>query len=154
VFLFSLDAPKPTKALHALVVEAVEGAGGRLLPREVKGSYWEDIEAEDGSRFEWTGPDPRKPRDSEEGGGMAALRGFGLPVCRCLYAIAAKTDWVIVAAMEDARTLRAKESRALPLLEGMPELLVIGSPEELWTYLGSGYGAWKAYVDQVVRARK
>jgi hypothetical protein len=153
VFFVALESSKPTAALHAQVEEAVRSVGGRLLQRAVIGQTWEDIEAEGGSIFEWYGPDPKRDGATEQGGGMAALRGLNLSICRCLYAIAVKTHWVIVAAMEDSRTIRAKESRELPLHDGMPELMLIDGPEELFTFLGGGHAAWKAYRDQIASDR-
>jgi hypothetical protein len=66
---------------------------------------------------------------------------------------AAKTDWVIMAAMEDFRTVRVKESRELPLEEGMPEVLAASVPEELCTFLRGGYTVWRDYKDQIVKGR-
>lgn len=152
VFFVALEPPKPTAELHAQVEGAVRSVGGRLLPRVVKGQAWEDIEAEGGSIFEWYGPDPNR-RGATGNGGMAALRGLDLSICRCLHAIAAKTHWVIVAAMEDSRTIRVKGSRELPLHDGMPELVLIDGPEELFTFLGGGHAAWRTYRDQIVNDR-
>jgi hypothetical protein len=150
VFFIALEPPRPTIELRTQVEGAVGSVGGRLLQRRTKGHIWEDIEAEGGATFEWYGPSPSKDSAAAKGGGMAALRGIDLPICRCLYAIAAETDWVIVAAMEESPTIRVKGSRELPLYEGMPALVVIDKPEELCTLLRGGYSAWTKYKDQVV----
>jgi hypothetical protein len=153
VFFVALEPLKPAASMHAQVEDAVRGVGGRLLPRQVKGHVWEDIEAEGGATFEWSGPRGNKDGPTDQGGGMAALRGINLPICRCLHAIAAKTAWVIVAAMENSPTIRVKGSRELPLHAGMPQLVVIETPEELYTLLRDGHVAWRDYRDQIAADR-
>jgi hypothetical protein len=147
VFFVALEPPKPAATLHAQVEDAVRSAGARVMQTHSGGHLWEDIEVEGGATFAWYGPIPNDDGATDKGGGMAALHGIDLSICQCLYAIAAKTDWVIVAAMEDSPTIRVNGSRELPLHEGMPELIVVDAPDELCTLLRGGYAAWKVYRD-------
>jgi hypothetical protein len=146
VFFFGVEEPpRAEETLQALIAEAVESVGGRLAGINQQD---QNIEADDGSWFEWYGPRPADPVGKGEGG-MAALGGLSIPTCRCLYAIAAKTDWVIMAAMEDSRPVRVKEARALPVPDEMGEALMVESPEELCEYLGGGFAAWSRYRDRI-----
>jgi hypothetical protein len=149
VFFVSLEPPAPVAAVRAQIEEAVRSVGGQLR-REGGAAPGDVVEAKGGSNFEWYGPNPA--RQNDKGGGMAALRGLNLSICQCLFAIAMRTDWVIVAAATHSRTVRAKGSRELPLYEGMPELLEVENPEELCRFLDGGYEAWKTYRDQIIKS--
>jgi hypothetical protein len=143
-FVGPIDEDRSVPTLLNLVQGAFDKVGATTT-----GTDWLQVTVRSGMEFEWSSPKLNSDNGKMKHTGAAFLRGIDLDIAECLFEITRQTRWVLIAAMEDVRSVRVDGlPDSLPAL-GMPEPLDIDSPGELLAFLQSGLRGWQNFRNHV-----
>jgi hypothetical protein len=139
VFLAPSSLTPDTTEFARRFDEALAGIGG---VRE----HDTNVSLADGSLVEVFGVGEGSP------GAMFAIRGFTPAVASAIYVTAEATRCFVISSADGSAIKTAANEGTPP--EGFPDFAVVSDERELMEKLGSPFGDWAEYRDQIVAADK